>query len=247
MLPGWRTRSASACGAADAPSLRLPSLCAVCRGWGAGRVCRPCEDRFTRRIDRCARCALPVPSAVALCGSCLAAPPRFDAAVACVDYDAPWDHLIAAFKFHAALDLAPVFASALAAAARASIAPLPDLLLPVPLGAARLRERGYNQAWELTRRVARKLRLAAEATLLLRIRETTHQLALPPEARAGNVRGAFALEPRRRSEVTGRSIAVVDDVMTTGSTAQEIAGVLRQAGAARVSIWVFARTPRPGE
>ncbi len=123
----------------------------------------------------------------------------------------------------------------------------PDLVLPVPLAPARLRERGYNQAWELARRVARRLAVGADPQLLLRIRDTAHQLALPPAARAGNVRGAFAVEPRRRAEIAGRRIAVVDDVMTTGSTAAELAQVLKQAGAAAVEIWVVARTPRPGE
>ena len=123
----------------------------------------------------------------------------------------------------------------------------PELVLPVPLAAGRLQGRGYNQAWQLARRIASRLRLRADAGLLLRLRETTHQLALPPAARAGNVRGAFAVEPRRRAEIAGRSIAVVDDVMTTGSTGEEIARVLKQAGAERVALWVFARTPRPGE
>ena len=117
----------------------------------------------------------------------------------------------------------------------------------MPLSAARLRERGYNQAWELARRVARSLDVAAEAQLLLRVRETAHQLDLPPAARSGNVRGAFAVEPRRRAEVAGRRVAIVDDVMTTGSTAAELADVLKQAGAAHVDVWVVARTPRPGE
>ena len=133
------------------------------------------------------------------------------------------------------------------AAERRRAAPRPSLLLPVPLAAARWRERGYNQAWELTRRIARRLDVVAEPALLLRLRETAHQLALPFAERAGNVRGAFAVEPRRRAELAGRRVAVVDDVMTTGSTAAEIAGVLRQAGAATVEIWVLARTPRPAD
>ena len=123
----------------------------------------------------------------------------------------------------------------------------PDLVLPVPLAPARLRERGYNQAWELARRGARRLAVSAEPQLLLRIRESAHQLALPPAARAGNVRGAFAVEPRRRAEVAGRRSAVVDDVMTTGSPAAELAQVLKEAGATAVEVWVVARTPGPGE
>ncbi len=181
------------------------------------------------------------------CGSCLTTPPPFDAALAAVDYRAPWDRLVTAFKFHGALDLAAVFADAVVEAERRRAAPRPSLVLPVPLARARWRERGYNQAWELARRVARRLDLVAEPDLLLRVRETAHQLALPLADRAGNVRGAFAVEPRRRAELRGRHIAIVDDVMTTASTAAEITGVLRQAGAATVEIWVLARTPRPGD
>ena len=224
-----------------------PSLCAICHGWGRGRVCAPCLDRFATPVLRCDRCALQVPPGVPVCGTCLAMPPTFDSAIACVDYGAPWDRLVTQFKFHGALDLGPVFARSVAARIASRAATPPTMLLPVPLSATRLRERGYNQAWEVARRLARHIDVRADAHLLLRIRDTAHQLALPPGERAGNVRGAFALEPRRRGEIAGIRIAIVDDVMTTGSTAAEIAGVLKQAGAAHVAIWVFARTPRPGE
>jgi ComF family protein len=236
---------------ADALAARIaargPSLCAVCRAWGRGRVCADCLDRFAAPLPRCRRCALPVAAAVSVCGSCLTTPPPFDAALAAVDYRPPWDRLVTAFKFHGALDLAAVFADAVVAAERRRAEPRPSLVLPAPLAPARARERGYNQAWELARRIARRLAIGAEPALLLRLRETAHQLALPLAERAGNVRGAFAVEPRRRGELTGRHVAVVDDVMTTGSTAAEIAGVLKQAGAATVEIWVLARTPRPAD
>ena len=228
-------------------ALHGPSLCAVCHGWGRGRVCADCLDRFAAPVPRCRRCALPLAAPVEVCGTCLTNAPPFDAALAAVDYRPPWDRLVTAFKFHGALDLAAVFTDAIVGAERRRAAPRPALLLPVPLGAARWRERGYNQAWELARRVARRLDLVAEPELLLRVRETAHQLALPLAERAGNVRGAFAVEPRRRAELRGRHVAVVDDVMTTASTAAEIAGVLRQAGAATIEIWVLARTPRPGD
>jgi len=226
---------------------RLPSLCAICHGWGRGRLCGLCTERFSPAVERCSRCALAVPAGVPVCGPCLSAPPAFDAALACVDYEAPWDRLVTAFKFHDALELAPVFAASMAAAVRAAKRPPPALLLPVPLAPARLRERGYNQAWELARRLGRQLGIRADANLLLRLRDTSHQLSLPPAARAGNVRGAFAVEPRRRAELAGLAVAIVDDVMTTGSTAAEIASVLGQAGASHVSVWAFARTPRPGD
>jgi ComF family protein len=228
-------------------ALHGPSVCAICRSWGRGRICAACLDRFAVRIPRCARCALPVPAQVSVCGACLGSPPPFDAALTALEYRAPWDRLVTAFKFHDALDLARPFASAIAAAERERAAPRPSLVVPVPLAPTRLRARGYNQAWEIARRVAGMLEIAADPALLLRVRDTVHQLALPPLARAGNVAGAFAVEPLRRGELAGRAVAVVDDVMTTGSTAAELARVLKQAGAARVEVWVLARTPRPDD
>jgi len=240
----WPRAIADSLGAAVAS--RGPSLCGVCRAWGRGRVCADCLDRCAASVPRCRRCALPVGAATPVCGACLMMPPAFDAALAAVDYAAPWDRLVTAFKFHDALDLAAVFADAIVAAERSRDAPRPTLLLPVPLAPRRLRERGYNQAWELARGIARRRGIAAEGALLLRIRETAHQLALPLADRAGNVRGAFAVEPRRRAELADRHVAIVDDVMTTGVTAAEIAGVVKQSGAAMVEVWVLARTPRPG-
>ena len=194
-----------------------------------------------------------------MCGACLIAPPVYERSVAAVDYGYPWDSLITRFKFHAALDLAPALAQRLAQALsddadhaghadHSTHGPTPPtLLLPVPLSAARLRERGYNQAWELTRHLGRLRQCPIDARLLLRVRDTAHQLALPPVQRAGNVRGAFAIEPARRAELQQRSVALIDDVMTTGATVAEITRVLLQAGAAQVHVWTVARTPRPGQ
>ena len=255
-MPGAGIRGATI---ADPHALPMrpgwPSLCAVCHGWGTQRVCADCVQRFATVVPRCAGCALQVPAGVVRCGACLSDPLPFEHSVAAVDYAYPWDSLITHFKFHAALDLAPALAHGLADAVLRSdamryINPASalqrPLLLPVPLSAARLRERGYNQAWELARRVARRLRCPADARLLLRVRDTPHQLAFPPAERAGNVRAAFAVDPRRSGELRGRSVALVDDVMTTGATAAEIARVLLQAGAAQVQVWAVARTPRPG-
>ena len=223
----------------------LPSLCAVCRGWGVQRVCADCVQRFVREVARCQRCALQVPEGVAVCGACQADPPPFARTLAGVDYAHPWDGLITHFKFHAALDLAPALSQRLLEAFRRSQMALPTLLLPVPLSGARLRERGHNQAWELARRLGRALPCRADAHLLLRVKDTPHQLAFPPDQRAGNVRAAFAVEPRRITELRGRSVTLVDDVMTTGATVAEATRTLLQAGASEVHVWVVARTPRP--
>ena len=223
---------------------RLPSLCAICRSWGVQRVCADCVRRFAPELPRCRRCALQVPAGIAVCGACLTDPPAFARSLAAVDYAHPWDGLITQYKFHAALDLAPALTQRMLSAFERSQPPQPTLLLPVPLSDARLRERGYNQAWELARRLGRALHCPVDAHLLLRVKDTPHQLAFPPEQRAGNVLGAFAIEPRRLTELRGRSVTLVDDVMTTGATVAEAARVLLQAGASEVSVWVVARTPR---
>jgi ComF family protein len=119
------------------------------------------------------------------------------------------------------------------------------LLVPTPSSAERLRERGYNQAWELARRLGPALGIATERDLLLRLRDTPHQLSLPAEQRSANVRGTFAVEPRRAAALQGRAVTIVDDVMTTGATAAEMARLLLAAGAVSVDVWVLARTPLP--
>ncbi len=191
------------------------------------------------------RCAIDIPPAAPVCAACLLNPPPQVRTLAAFDYAAPWDDVIARFKFRSALDLgAPLAARLLHTIRQASIT-APDLLLPVPLSEARLRERGYNQAWEITRRLAKGLPCRADPHLLLRTVDTPHQLALPLTARAANVRGAFAVEPLRLRELRGAHVALVDDVLTSGATAAEISRTLLQAGAASVQVWVLARTPRP--
>ncbi len=220
---------------------------ALCRGWSGQRLCEACVSRFAAPALRCAGCAIRLGADVPLCGACVREPPPFAAAIAAVDYVPPWDRLVAGFKFHDRIDLATAFADRMDAAWRAARRPAPQWLLPVPLASSRLRERGYNQSWELARRLAARWHCRADARVLLRIRDTSHQLALPPGRRAANVRGAFLIEPRRVAELAGRHLTLVDDVMTTGATAAEIARELLRAGAASVDVWMLARTPAPGE
>jgi ComF family protein len=217
----------------------LPGQCSICRDWGRGALCGACRQRIAAPRPRCERCAIAVPAGQPVCGECLRDPPPFAGTIAALDYVAPWSDLIARFKFRGAVELSPLFASLLREAVRGQ--PPPELLLPAPLSDTRLRERGFNQSWEL----ARRLGPGADARLLLRMRDTPHQVDLPLDRRASNVRDAFAVEPLRRAELTGRSVVLVDDVMTTGATAAEMARTLLQAGASCVHLWVLARTPRP--
>lgn len=221
----------------------LPTPCAVCGGWSTRRICADCVQRHGALTPRCAGCAIAVPPGVSRCGACITAPLPFAHTVATVDYGFPWSGLITALKFHAALDLSSALAHLLADAVRANAAPLPQLVLPVPLGPDRQAERGMNQAWELARRVAAQLQLRAHAGLLTRRVETPHLADLPRDERARAIRGAFALAPGATASLRGQHIALVDDVMTTGATAAEAARTLLNGSAASVQLWVFARTP----
>jgi ComF family protein len=219
----------------------LPTLCAVCRGWSAGRLCADCRARHAAPRHRCATCASPLAGS-AQCGACILWPPPFALALAAVDYGFPWSGLVTALKFHAGLEFADAMAALLADAVRLRGAPLPSLVTAVPLGRSRLAERGHNQAWELARRAARSLRLPAEPACLERRVETPHVADLPRDERERAIRGAFALAPGASMRVRGQSVALVDDVVTTGATAGEAARTLLAAGAASVQLWCFART-----
>jgi len=228
----------------------LPSTCALCGGGGDDVVCAGCSDAYARpRPTRCGQCANPLPGGDAysagrepLCGRCLDDPPPFDATVAAVDYAIPLDQLVLQLKFGARLALAPWFARQMrdAMLARPNLA-LPDLLCPVPLGPRRLVERGFNQALEIARPLAAALGVACHPALALRTLDTPAQSGTAPDARARNVRGAFAVADP--DLVEGRHVGLVDDVMTSGHTLGELAAAFKRCGAARVTNLVFARTP----
>lgn len=181
------------------------------------------------------------------CGECLREPPPFDRAVCAVDYVFPWDHLIREFKFRGQIELADPLAQRLSAAVRSRGDSRVHCVLPVPMTNQRLRERGYDQAWELARRVATGLRLPARADALVRTLDTVHQTALGRAARQRNLRAAFFVPGLQRADLQGARVALVDDVMTTGATLREAAAALRRAGVAGVEVWVLARTPAPGD
>ncbi len=228
----------------DRIAAMLPSQCAVCHDWTDQRICTDCVAAYARHVPRCRSCAIEVPASVTTCGACVKEPAPFGRCIAAVDHDGPWRHLVASMKFRAGLDLIAPLGQRMLLALNDACAPPVDLILPTPLALARLKERGYNQAWELARWLAARLGLAARADLVLRVRDTPHQLGLDPAQRHANVRGAFVVEPTKARELNGRRVAVVDDVMTTGATLAELARCLRRSGVADVQAWVLARTPK---
>jgi ComF family protein len=224
----------------------LPSSCALCGGRCEGAVCPPCHAQFVTPATRCRRCANPVGSADARreCGPCLARRPAFDATLAGVDYAAPLDRLVLQLKFGGQLALAPWFAGVLRDAViehRGFV--LPNVLCPVPLGPRRLVERGFNQALEVARPLARALGIPLYARLAIRPLDTVAQSGVAPEERRRNMRNAFIVAPDALAMVRGQHIGIVDDVMTSGHTLDELAATFKRFGAARVSNFVFARTP----
>jgi ComF family protein len=163
------------------------------------------------------------------------------------DYAFPWDRLIGRFKYEQAPELATLLADGMADAAQAGAAPRPQAFVALPLSAHRLAERGYNQAWELARRLGQRLGVPARPRLLERRFDAQPQAQLTRAQRLHNLQGAFRVPPAAMAEVQGRHLALVDDVMTTGATAQEATKALLSAGAARVDLWLVARTPAPAD
>ncbi|MGE5169566.1 MAG: ComF family protein [Rudaea sp.] len=214
----------------------LPQACALCAApSGEALLCDACARDLPRIESACPRCALPSPDG-GECGACLTKPPPFAAAIAAWRYAFPADRLLQSFKYGGRLALAEPLAVALEAAVRVRGAPLPQRMIAMPLSSRRQRERGFNHAHEIARRVAARLHLP----LVPGFRRT---LDAPPQAgltlreRSRNVRNAFASLP-----LDGASVAIVDDVMTTGATLRAAALAARAAGAARIEAWVVART-----
>ena len=172
-----------------------------------------------------------------VCGTCLANPPAFDTCVAAVNYAFPISALLHSLKYQNNLAMAPVLADLLTA--RIDAGPLPDFIVPMPLHPARLRERGFNQAIEIARRVSKKSGVPVLSAICRRVKDTSSQTGLPWKEREKNIRNAFACE----ADLSGKRVAILDDVMTTGSTLNELAKVLRKCGATHITGWVVARTP----
>ena len=199
-------------------------------------LCSPCSADLPLVGARlCPVCALPSPDG-AVCGDCRAHPPGFDRCLAAHAYAFPVDRLVQGLKYRGLLSIAPALGHRLAIVVRADR--VPDIVLPMPLAAARLRERGFNQALEIARLLPRHLAARLRPGLLERTRDTQPQAELPLDQRARNMRGAFVC----RERIDGSHVAIVDDVMTTGATLDAAAAMLKQAGAASVSGWIVART-----
>jgi ComF family protein len=226
----------------------FPPVCLLCRGRGqvldgSERVdlCRSCEIELPWNATACRVCALPLAASEAAgdaCATCIQRPPPYSASTAPLRYAYPLDHLVHGLKFRRELACGRMLGQLLAHYIVANRRePLPQMIIPVPLAPRRFRERGFNQACELGLPLARILRVPMRADVAIRQRETLEQLPLDRKQRRRNVRDAFAAP----APLPAGHVAILDDVVTTGSTVTELARVLAGAGAERIEVWAIAR------
>ncbi len=215
----------------------LPPRCLLCREAASGEhdLCGSCAEALPWSGYACDRCALPLYEA-GTCGACLQYPPPLSATHAAFVYGFPLDRLLPRFKFHDDLAAGRLLSQLMGDAL--SHLPRPDALMAVPLHNSRLRSRGYDQALELAKPLARRLHIPLLRDVLVRRQQTRPQSELDAAARRRNLRGAFAVGIGQPLPL---HVALVDDVMTTGATLHAAAKVLRRAGVLRVDAWVCAR------
>lgn len=229
-------------------SFNQENRCLLCLGSAAGIaecICTACLEELPWLGIGCRQCALPVPREDMLCGQCQQSSPAFSQVVAPFRYAFPLDSLIPAFKYQHKLTYGRLMARLLQQAIvhhyEERQQDLPELVIPLPLHRARQAQRGYNQAMELARPIARALGISLDHRTLMRQRATTSQQGLDARQRRRNLQGAFVCHHPER--LAGRHVALVDDVVTTGTTVNEASRTLLAAGAETVSIWCIARTP----
>ena len=200
-------------------------------------LCTDCIYELPKLHNSCPRCALPLSQSL-ICGSCLHHPPEQDASFSLFEYKTPIDRLIADFKYHDKLFLSRLFAEQMAR--KLTNKPLPQLLIPIPLHPRRLRQRGYNQSLELAKILSKQLSIPFCSKSLNRIKDSQPQTSLPYKERAKNIQRAFKVV----NTMLPTHIALIDDVLTTGHTANVAAKALRRAGVITIEVWTIARTIR---
>ena len=216
-----------------------PNQCHLCGepNARADEFCKACWQDLPRFKFSCTQCGNELATATKTpCGHCLKQPPAFDRVIASFAYDIPVRQLISRFKFIGQINLAPLLAKSLLLSIQDNPTEL-QAILPVPLHTSRLRDRGFNQAVELARPLASALQLPLLLNEVERNKQTEIQSSLSASQREQNLRGAFSLI----KPLPYQRIAIVDDVMTTGSTAHELAKILKENGAEYVEVWCVAR------
>jgi len=215
--------------------------CPLCQQPANTPICSSCSSTLPDIKAQCFQCGLPLETTengCVLCGQCLQKPPHFDLCISPYHYKEPLNQFITQLKFHNKLYYANILASLLIRKIELLQDNLPECIIPVPLHSGRLRQRGFNQALEIARPIAKKYKIKLDTQSCKRVVATTSQMTQDKSARKENIRHAFKV----KSPFPYQHIAIVDDVMTTGNTVNELARVLRSAGAIRIQIWTPARS-----
>lgn len=218
----------------------LPISCLLCHGRAEKHdLCSACKQDLPWLENVCQRCAVPLGNETqAHCGRCQKMPPYYDSSVVLFEYVEPINHMLNKFKFHHQLCYGNLFGNLLAERLACHNIPLPELVIPVPLHPARLRVRGYNQALELARPLAKILKLKLNYSALIRRHNTAQQSLLAKTQRYANVQGAFQLI----RPLTARYVALLDDVITTGSTINACSKILKAGGVENIAVLAIAKT-----
>jgi len=208
-------------------------------------ICSSCYEALPHNDNCCTHCALPLPEDIdndVLCGRCIKNRPIFDYSYSLFRYEEEIINLVHQLKFGEKISYARSIGELLLTTMVDRLLPeqgMPDCVIPVPLHDRRLRERGYNQSTEIARVLAKKMDLPIAQGKVLRQRSTLTQTGLKADERQRNIKGAFKVV----SELNDKHVLVVDDVITTGSTVNELAKVLKKSGVERVGVLSIARAP----
>ncbi|KPJ92749.1 MAG: hypothetical protein AMJ53_08745 [Gammaproteobacteria bacterium SG8_11] len=227
-------------------SLLMPPTCTLCAAPGVGQrdLCEPCHQSFPVNDLACAYCAIPLTEGhIGVCGQCLQTPPPYHRAIAAWRYEPPVDYCIQRLKFNKDLVFARLLAGLFAEhLSKIYIKPedKPDAIIPVPLHVKRIRERGFNQSVEIAKVIAHRLNIPLDLQSCRRPKMTQPQADLPAEVRKQNVKGAFSFNPVKNYH----RIALLDDVMTTGHTLNELTKTIQQLSDCAVEVWICARANR---
>jgi len=223
----------------------LQNRCVLCEAISHQEIsiCQDCVEDLPWLTQACERCGKPlvIQSDSKECGDCLKQKPPYDKTFASFHYDYPIDYLITMLKFHNKLLFAKILGVLLIKTITEkhnSSFPFPELIIPVPLHYKRLRKRGFNQALEIAKPIARRLDIPIGSQLVSRIKSTKPQSLTLAKDRKKNIKGAFIIKDKIRA----KHIAIVDDLVTTGNTVAELSRLLRKNGVERIEVWACAKT-----
>ena len=206
-------------------------------------LCSKCEDDLPANYPSCILCAIPFPQTIAtsntlICGKCQKQPPHYTTSIIPNIYAPPIKELISQFKFQNNLFFAPVLAKTFLNGLKKRQTNLPECIIPIPLHKQRLKERGFNQALELARIISKQLKVPVDFSLCQRTKATPFQSGLSAKQRKQNLKNAFKVSNKHNY----KHVAIFDDVVTTGTTVNELAKQLKQSGVEIIEVWAIART-----